>query len=49
MGGNICKSCDNFSKVEEKNLSENLNKNIIINNINNPNSGTFISTVKKDP
>jgi hypothetical protein len=49
MGGNICKSCDNFSKVEEKNLSENLNKNIIINNINNPNSGTFISTVKKRP
>ena len=48
MGGNICKSCDNFSKVEEKNLSENLNKNIIINNVN-PNSGTFIYTVKKRP
>ena len=48
MGGNICKSCDNFSKVEERNLSENLNKNIIINNIT-PNSGTFISTVKKRP
>ena len=45
MGEDFCKSCENFSKVEEKNLSENLNKNIF-NNIE-PNTGPLISTVKK--
>ena len=48
MGGNICKSCDNFSKVEEKNLSENLNNRINIYNIS-PNYGPVISTIKKRP
>ena len=48
MGGNICKSCDNFSKAEEKNLSENLNKRINIYNIS-PRYEPVISTVKKRP
>ena len=33
MGANICKSCENFSKAEESNISENLNKNIIVSDL----------------
>ena len=44
MGGNICKSCDNFSKVEEKNLSKNLDNKI---NKIYPNTKVLVSTVKK--
>ena len=46
MGANICKSCDNFSKVKEKNLSENLNKNIIVSDVP-PISGILVSSIKK--
>ena len=49
MGGNICKSCDNFSKFEEMNLSGiNNDKQNYINPIYQ-NSKSIIPTIKKKP
>ena len=49
MGGNICKSCDNFSKFEEMNLSGiNNDKQNYINPIYQ-NSKSVIPTIKKKP
>ena len=46
MGANICKSCENFSKAEESNISENLNKNIIVSDLPAI-SGSMVSSLKK--
>ena len=42
MGGNICKSCDNFTNLEEKDLSKNLvSKNSFNYNYNNNTFGDW--------
>ena len=46
MGGNLCKSCDNFSNIEERNLSKNIDNKI---NKIYPNTKALVSTIKKRP
>jgi hypothetical protein len=53
MGGNICKSCDNFTNLEEKDLSKNLvSKNSFNYNYNNntyPMPKIIVPQIKKRP
>ena len=50
MGGNVCKACDNYMKMEEQNLSQNrIEKQVGNYNNINQNSQILYSTIIKQP
>ena len=50
MGANICKTCDNYNKIEEQNLSQNKSEKPMDNYSNISNNSQFLnSAIIKDP